>query len=100
MSIGGQDSLWSESLTKVPIKLDREGSSDGGVKSEEAEQLPSKAPFCKRFEVAVCLLAELGTSRVAVQFRLAAAACGPKASVIWNGGLRMRRAPAEQSVRA
>jgi hypothetical protein len=54
------------------IELYRVRCADCGVKTEKVRQLPSKAPFSKRFEEAVCLACESAAARrVARQFGLA-----------------------------
>ncbi len=62
-----------EFQTTVVIELYRLRCPDCGVKAEKAPQLPSKAPFSKRFEDAVGLACESAPARrVARQFGLAA----------------------------
>src|ERR1700682_1131535 len=68
-----RDLPWSEYRTTVVIELYRVHCPDCGVKTEKVPQLPSKAPFSKRFEDAVGLACEsAATRRVARQFGLAA----------------------------
>jgi transposase len=68
-----RDLPWSEYRTTVVIELYRVHCPDCGVKTEKVPQLPSKAPFSKRFEEAVGLACESAAGRrVAQQFRLAA----------------------------
>jgi transposase len=67
-----RDLPWSEYRTTVVIELYRVRCPDCGVKTEKVPQLPSKAPFSKRFEEAVGLACESGAvRRVARQFGLA-----------------------------
>ena len=48
-----RDLPWSEYRTTVVIELYRVRCPDCGIKAEKVPQLPSKAPFSKRFEEAV-----------------------------------------------
>src|SRR5262249_60221864 len=60
-----------EFRTTVVIELYRVRCPDCGVKTEQVPQLPSKAPFSKRFEEAVGLACEnAAVRRVARQFGL------------------------------
>ena len=60
-----------EFRTTVVVELYRVGCPDCGVKTEKVPQLPSKAPFSKRFEDAVGLACEsAAVRRVARQFGL------------------------------
>jgi transposase len=62
-----------EYRTTVLIELSRVRCPDCGIKAERVEQLPSKAPFSKRFEEAVGQACESAAARrVAHQFGLAA----------------------------
>lgn len=62
-----------EYLTTVVVELYRVRCPNCGVKAEKVPQLPSKAPFSKRFEEAVGQACEsAAASRVAGQFGLAA----------------------------
>src|SRR6201981_3429575 len=62
-----------EFRTTVVVELYRVRCPDCGVKAERVPQLPSKAPFSKRFEDAVGLACESAAARrVAKQFGLAA----------------------------
>jgi transposase len=62
-----------EFRTTVVVELYRVRCPDCGVKTEKVPQLPSKAPFSKRFEEAVGLACEsAAVRRVARQFGLAA----------------------------
>lgn len=62
-----------EYLTTVVIELYRVRCADCGVKAEKVPQLPSKAPFSKRFEDAVGEACEsAAASRVAQRFGLSA----------------------------
>jgi transposase len=62
-----------EYRTTVVIELHRVRCPDCGIKTEKVPQLPSKAPFSKRFEEAVGLACEsAAVRRVARQFGLAA----------------------------
>src|SRR6266849_3354938 len=64
-----------EFLTTVVVELYRVRCPDCGVKTEKVPQLPSKAPFSKRFEEAVGLACEsAAVRRVARQFGLSRAA--------------------------
>jgi transposase len=68
-----RDLPWSEYRTTVVIELYRVRCPDCGVKTERVPQLPSKAPFSKRFEEAVGQACENAAGRrVAQQFGLAA----------------------------
>jgi transposase len=68
-----RDLPWSEYRTTVVIELYRVRCPDCGIKTEKVPQLPSKAPFSKRFEEAVGLACEsAAVRRVARQFGLAA----------------------------
>jgi len=68
-----RDLPWSEYRATVVIELYRVRCPDCGVKTEKVPQLPSKAPFSKRFEEAVGLACESAAARrVAQQFGLAA----------------------------
>src|SRR6202789_3164704 len=67
-----RDLPWSEYRTTVVIELYRVRCPDCGIKAEKVPQLPSKAPFSKRFEEAVGLACErAGGGRGARQFGLA-----------------------------
>jgi transposase len=64
-----RDLPWSEFRTTVVIELYRVRCPDCGVKTEKVPQLPSKAPFSKRFEEAVGLACEsAAVRRVVKQF--------------------------------
>jgi len=66
-----RDLPWSEFRTTVVVELYRVQCPDCGVKTEKVPQLPSKAPFSKRFEEAVGLACESAAVRkVAKQFGL------------------------------
>ena len=66
-----RDLPWSEYLTTVVVELYRLRCPRCGVKAEKVPQLPSKAPFSKRFEDAVGLACESAAARrVALQFGL------------------------------
>src|ERR1700691_6130279 len=66
-----RDLPWSEYRTTVVIELYRVRCPDCGIKAEKVPQLPSKAPFSKRFEEAVGLACESAAGgRVARQFGL------------------------------
>src|SRR6202021_2598172 len=66
-----RDLPWSEYRTTVVIELYRVRCPECGVKAEKVPQLPSKAPFSKRFEEAVGLACESAAGRrVARQFGL------------------------------
>jgi transposase len=68
--------------TTVVIELYRVRCPDCGLKIEKVGQLPSKAPFSKRFEEAVGEACESASARrVAKQFR-------QSICVIWNAGMR------------
>jgi transposase len=68
-----RDLPWGEYRTTVVVEVFRVRCPDCGVKIERVPQLPSKAPFSKRFEDAVGLACESASARrVAWQFRLAA----------------------------
>ena len=67
-----RDLPWSEYRTTVVIELSRVRCPDCGIKAEKVPQLPSKAPFSKRFEEAVGLACEsAAVRRVARQFGMA-----------------------------
>ena len=68
-----RDLPWGEFRTTVFIEVYRVKCPDCGVKREKVLQLPSKAPFSKRFEEAVGLACQSAPARqVARQLRLAA----------------------------
>jgi transposase len=68
-----RDLPWSQYRATVVMELYRVRCPDCGIKAEKVEQLPSKAPFSKRFEEAVGLACEsAAVRRVARQFGLAA----------------------------
>ena len=68
-----RDLPWGEYRTTVIIEVYRLCCPQCGVRVEKVPQLPSKAPFSKRFEEAVGLVCESASVRqVARQFRLAA----------------------------
>ncbi len=68
-----RDLPWSQYRATVVIELYRVRCPDCGIKAEKVEQLPSKAPFSKRFEEAVGQACEsAAVRRVARQFGLAA----------------------------
>ena len=70
-----RDLPWSPYRTTVVVKLYRVRCPDCGVKAERVYQLPSKAPFRKRFEDAVGAACEsAAASRVARQSGLSASA--------------------------
>jgi transposase len=67
-----RDLPWGEYRTTVVIELFRVRCPNCGLKIERVDQLPSKAPFSKRFEDAVGLACESASARrVARQFGLA-----------------------------
>ena len=67
-----RDLPWGEYRTTVVVEIYRVRCPDCGVKIERVAQLPSKAPFSKRFEEAVGLACEAGAARqVSRQFGLA-----------------------------
>src|SRR6516165_8855267 len=67
----GRDLPCFEFGTTVVVELYRVRCPDCGVKSEKVPQLPSKAPFSKRFEEAVGMACEnAAVRRVARQFGL------------------------------
>ena len=66
-----RDLPWGEYRTTVVVEMCRVRCPDCGVKIERVAQLPSKAPFSKRFEDAVGLACESGAARqVSRQFGL------------------------------
>lgn len=68
-----RDLPWGEYRTTVVVEVWRVRCPDCGVRIERVPQLPSKAPFSKRFEDAVGLACEAASARrVAHQFGLAA----------------------------
>lgn len=68
-----RDLPWGEYLTTVVVEIYRVRCPDCGVKVERVPQLPSKAPFSKRFEEAVGLACESASARqVSRQYGLAA----------------------------
>lgn len=68
-----RDLPWGEFQTTVWVEVYRVKCPDCGVKREKAPQLPSKAPFSKRFEEAVGRACESAPARqVGRQFGLAA----------------------------
>ena len=67
-----RDLPWGEFRTTVVIELYRVRCPDCGLKIEKVDQLPSKAPFSKRFEEAVGEACESASARrVAKQFGMA-----------------------------
>jgi len=90
-----RDLPWSEYLTTVVVELYRVRCPSCGVKTEKVPQLPSKAPFSKRFEDAVGEACESASvRRVAKRFGLAAStvrAIDQRYLDRWN---RTRRKPA------
>ena len=67
-----RDLPWGEYRTTVVVEVCRVRCPNCGVKVERVAQLPSKAPFSKRFEDAVGLACESGAARqVSRQFDLA-----------------------------
>lgn len=58
-----RDLPWGEYRTTVVVEIYRVRCPDCGVKIERVAQLPSKAPFSKRFEDAVGLACESGAAR-------------------------------------
>ena len=67
-----RDLPWGKFRTTVVIELYRVRCPDCGLKIEQVDQLPSKAPFSKRFEEAVGEACESASARrVAKQFGLA-----------------------------
>ena len=67
-----RDLPWGEYRTTVVVEVYRVRCPDCGVRVERVAQLPSKAPFAKRFEDAVGLACEAGSARqVSRQFGLA-----------------------------
>lgn len=67
-----RDLPWGEYRTTVVVEVFRVRCPDCGVKIERVPQLPSKAPFSKRFEDAVGLACESASARqVGRQFGLA-----------------------------
>lgn len=68
-----RDLPWGEYRTTIVVEIFRVRCPTCGVKVERVPQLPSKAPFSKRFEDAVGLVCEAASARqVARQFGLAA----------------------------
>ena len=68
-----RDLPWSEYRATVVVELYRVRCPDCGIKAEKVAQLPSKAPFSRRFEDAVGQACENAAARrVARQFGLAA----------------------------
>jgi transposase len=68
-----RDLPWSQYRATVVIELHRVRCPDCGTQREKVEQLPSKAPFSKRFEEAVGEACESApVRRVALRFGLAA----------------------------
>jgi hypothetical protein len=71
-----------ESRTTGVIELYRVRCADSVVKTEKVPQLPSKAPFSKRFEEAVCLACESAAARrVARQFGLASSSASHRCAL-------------------
>ena len=67
-----RDLSWGEFRTTVVIELYRVRCPDCGLKIEKVDQLPSKAPFSKRFEEAVGEACESASARkIAKRFGLA-----------------------------
>jgi hypothetical protein len=83
-----------EYLTTVVIELYRVRCLDCGLKIEKVDQLPSKAPFSKRFEEAVGEACESASARrVAKQCGLAQSRFEPSICAIWSAGARHVRSP-------
>src|ERR1700736_5089092 len=93
-----RDLPWGEYRTTVVIEVYRVCCPNCGVKVEKVPQLPSKAPFSKRFEEAVGLACESAAVRqVARQLRLAAStvrAIGLRYLKRWSA--TRRKEPLEQ----
>ena len=67
-----RDLPWSEYKATVVVELHRVRCPDCGLRIEKVAQLPSKAPFSKRFEEAVGQACESASARqVALRFQLA-----------------------------
>jgi transposase len=58
-----RDLPWGEYRTIVVVEIDRVRCPDCGVRVERVAQLPSKAPFSKRFEEAVGQACESASAR-------------------------------------
>jgi transposase len=87
-----------EFRTTVVVELYRVRCPDCGMKTEKVPQLPSKAPFSKRFEEAVGLACEsAGVRRVALQFGLSSSTALRRIKNQPNG-LDSRRACAPDSI--
>jgi transposase len=94
-----RDLPWSEYRTTVVIELYRVRCPDCGVKTEKVPQLPSKAPFSKRFEEAVGLACESGAvRRVARQFGLASSTVRAIDVRYLNRWSKERRKPALRQI--
>ncbi|MGQ9635273.1 MAG: transposase family protein [Bryobacteraceae bacterium] len=80
---------WGEFQTTVFIELYRVKCPECGVKREKVLQLPSKAPFSKRFEDAEGLACESAPARqVARQWGCRPARCGRSICASWSAGMR------------
>lgn len=80
--------------TTVVVELYRLRCPDCGVKAERIGQLPTKAPFSKRFEDAVGRACEGAAARmVARQLGYRPAPCGPSICAIWSGGIKAGESP-------
>ena len=93
-----RDLPWSALQTTVYIEIYRVKCPDCGVKREKVLQLPSKAPFSKRFEEAVGEACESASARqVARRFRLPASTVRAidlrylERWAVWAGDLSMIR---------
>ena len=90
-----RDLPWSQYVATVVIELHRVRCPDCGIRAEKVEQLPSKAPFSKRFEEAVGLACEsAAVRRVARQFGLAASTVRASDVRYLKGWAAGRRKPA------
>ena len=91
-----RDLPWSEYRATVVVELCRVPCPDCGPRMEKVAQLPSKAPFSKRFEEAVGQACESASARHVAKTSLAwrKARFEPSICGIWSAGAPTRRKPA------
>ena len=91
-----RDLPWSVYRATVVVEVHRLRCPECGVRVEKIEQLPSKAPFSKRFEEAVGEACEsAAASQVARHSTCRRPRCEPSICAIWNGGTSGAEATAE-----
>jgi len=82
-----RDLPWSVYRATVVVEVHRVRCPECGVRVEKIEQLPSKAPFSKRFEEIVGEACEsAAASQVARRFHLAENTVRATTCATWNGG--------------